>query len=125
MTLIVRTKGDRASVAAPVRTVVRGLGPAIPIGEIRTMEDVVARALSRERFTLALIGAFAGVALLLAAVGVYGVIARMVAMRTREIGLRMAVGADRTTIARSVLREGVLLAGIGGVRGLLAGVTAR
>lgn len=122
MTLIVRTKGDRASVAAPVRTVVRGLGPAIPIGEIRTMEDVVARALSRERFTLALIGAFAGVALLLAAVGVYGVIARMVAMRTREIGLRMAVGADRTTIARSVLREGVLLAGIGGVLGLLAGV---
>ncbi|HUF75624.1 MAG TPA: ABC transporter permease [Longimicrobiales bacterium] len=122
MTLLVRTGGDPLALAPVVRAAVREVGPAVPIGEVRPLDDVVAQALSGERFTFMLIGAFALVALLLAAVGVYGVIAQTVAARTREIGLRMAVGAGRGAIARSVMREGAVLTAIGGSLGLAAGL---
>jgi putative ABC transport system permease protein len=122
MTLLVRTAGDPSSLAPSVRDAVRELAPAVPVGEIRRLDEVVAEALSGERFTFVSIGVFAAVALLLAAIGIYGVVARTVATRTREIGLRMAVGAGRGTIARSVVREGAVLAAFGGIFGLAAGL---
>ena len=120
--LVVRTAGDPTVLAAPVRAAVREVGPGIPLGAVRAMDDVVSAALARERFTLLLLGAFTLVAVLLAAVGVYGVIARAVASRTREIGLRMAVGADRRAIAGAVMREGLTLAAVGCTVGLVGGL---
>ena len=122
MNVIVRTDADPSALAGPVRELLREVGPGIPLGTVRTMDQVVSRTLARDRFTLLLLGAFAGVALLLASVGVYGVIAGAVAARTREIGLRMAVGADRAAIATSVLREGLILATMGCSIGLVGGL---
>jgi predicted lysophospholipase L1 biosynthesis ABC-type transport system permease subunit len=123
MTVAVRTDGDPAALAAPVRALVKELGPGVPITRTRTMEDVVSASLSGERFTLLLLGGFSVVALLLAAIGVYGVVAQAVAARTREIGLRMAVGADRGVVAGAVLREGLWLAAWGTGLGLAGGAT--
>jgi predicted permease len=124
LTLFVRTDGDAAALAAPVRELVRGLEPGMPVGAARTMDEVVSQALAPDRFTFLLLGGFAVAALLLAAVGVYGVVAETVARRTREIGLRMAVGADRRRILGQVLREGLGLAVAGAVAGLAGGVWA-
>jgi predicted permease len=122
LNLFVRSQGDPYALAAGVRRTVRELEPRMPIGRIRTMDEVVDEALAADRFTLLLLGGFALGALLLAAVGVYGVIAEAVASRTREIGLRMAVGAARTRILRQVLREALVLAGWGVALGLGGGV---
>jgi predicted permease len=122
LNLFVKTDGDPYALAAAVRGTVRELEPRMPIGRVRTMNEVVDAALSADRFTLLLLGGFALSALLLAAVGVYGVVAEAVASRTREIGLRMAVGAARARILRQVLREALVLAGWGAVLGLGGGV---
>jgi predicted permease len=122
LSLIVRTGADPSGLAGPVRALVREFAPAVPIGNVRPMSEIAAQALARERFTLVLLGGFALVALLLSAVGVYGVIARAVATRTREIGLRMAIGAERAVIARAVLREGLVLAALGCALGLGGGL---
>jgi predicted permease len=124
LSLFVRTDGDPTELAAPVRAVVRELAPEMPIGATRTMVEVVARALAADRFTFVLLGGFAAAALLLAAVGVYGVVAETVTRQTREIGLRMAVGADRGRILGQVLKDGLVLAAVGAVIGLAGGVWA-
>jgi predicted permease len=121
LTLFVRAETDPTALAAPIRELVRSLEPGMPMGTARTMDEVVSRALAADRFTFVLLGGFAGTALLLAAIGVYGVVAQTVARRTREIGLRMAVGANRTRILRQVLREGLILAVLGSVVGLAGG----
>ena len=122
LTVFVRTAGDPLTLAGPVREAVRALEPRMPIGTVRRMEDVVDSALAADRFTLVLLAGFALGALLLAAVGVYGVVAEAVTSRTREIGLRMAVGAARARILRQMLLEGLLLAGWGASVGLAGGV---
>jgi ABC-type antimicrobial peptide transport system permease subunit len=94
----------------------------IPIGRVQTMTDVSGAALARERFTLLLIALFSAVALTLSAVGVYGVVVQAVSARTREFGLRMAVGANSREVAASVLREGLTLALWGIALGLAIGV---
>jgi predicted lysophospholipase L1 biosynthesis ABC-type transport system permease subunit len=105
-------------------TIVRGRGfePADaaspPVVRLRDMETVFADSLQRPRFLAQLLGLFAGLALLLAAVGTYGVVSSIVAERRREIGIRMALGADRSSVLAGVMKEGLVLAGIGVVLGL-------
>jgi len=122
MVVFVRA-AEPTDLAAPVRAVVREESPATPVGFVRTMSDVAATGLARERFTLSLLALFAVLALALAAVGVYGVVAQSVATRTREFGLRMAVGAPADRVAMEVVRDGLVLALVGVIAGLMGGVT--
>jgi putative ABC transport system permease protein len=117
--LVVRTSGDPLSVVNAVKTQVYAVNPQQPVSEIRTMEDVIGESLARRRFSLILIGIFAGVSLVLAAVGVAGVMAFLVAQRTQEMGIRMALGAQRTDVLRLVLREGMWMTALGVLAGLL------
>lgn len=118
--VIVRTTGDPLALAAPVRNEVRVLDPNLPVANIRPMTDVVATALATSRLTGFLMGTFAAIALTLAAVGIYGVLSYLVARRTHEIGIRLAMGADRSTVVALVLRQGLTLAGSGIMVGLVA-----
>jgi putative ABC transport system permease protein len=122
LNLFVRTAGDPLLLAGPVRDAVRALRPRMPFGAVTTMSDVVDGALAADRFTLILLAGFAVGALLLAGVGVYGVVAEAVTSRTREIGLRMAVGAARTRILRQVLADGLVMSVWGSGIGLGAGL---
>ncbi|MDH3224658.1 MAG: ABC transporter permease, partial [Gemmatimonadota bacterium] len=121
---VIRTTGDPLSLAAPVRQVLAELDPSLPISNVQSMEDNVARSMAQPRFMTLLLALFAGVALLLAAVGTYGVMSYSVAERKREIGIRMAMGAEQRSVLGLVLRQGGLLAlvgvvlGIGGALGL-------
>ena len=116
MVFVVRTTGDPHALAAPIRAAVASLDPSQPVSGLRTMEEHVARALSRPRFLSALVTGFGGVALALSMVGIYGVMAYSVAQRTREIAIRSALGATRLEVLGTVLSKVLWLA--------LAGVTA-
>jgi putative ABC transport system permease protein len=122
MTIVVKTAGEPLALLPAVREQVRALNPSLPIAEVRAMEQVTAAALAQPRFLTVLLGVFGSLALLLAAIGLYGVISYMAARRTHEIGLRMALGAARGTVIRMVLGEGLLLAGLGVVCGVTASV---
>jgi predicted permease len=119
MHFVVRTDGDPTQLAGAVRRVVRDVDPALPVYGITTVGALVDRALAADRFSTTLLGAFALLALTLAAVGIYGVIAYSVARRTAELGIRIALGAARQRILRLVLRQGVLLVAWGTGLGLL------
>jgi putative ABC transport system permease protein len=121
MAIVVRTESNPLAIVDGLRATIRGLDPNLPISEIQTMEQVTARALSEQRFMAILLGAFATLALVLAAVGIYGTISLLVAERTQEIGIRMALGAGREAILRMVLSEAVALAAAGLALGLAAG----
>jgi ABC-type antimicrobial peptide transport system permease subunit len=120
MTLIVRADGDPLSLVGPIRSEVRRLDPNLPLANVRTMAQVVDASLATPRLTSSLISLFAAVALVLAAVGVSGVLAYLVSRRRREIGIRLALGASRANVLNLILRRGLLTAGIGIVAGLVA-----
>jgi putative ABC transport system permease protein len=120
MTFVIRTRADAASIASAARNVIRMLDPEQPVADVRTMESLIGTSIARARFNTLLLTIFAVVALLLASVGIYGVMAYSVAQRTHEIGVRMALGARTGDVLRLVLRRGMTLA-FGGVA---IGVTA-
>jgi len=111
--LVVRTSVDGASVAKSLQAIVTTLDPALPVYWVTTLDDMVGRALSRDRFTAALLGAFAVVSLLLAAVGIYGVFAGDVAQRRKEIGIRVALGAPSGGVIALVMRRAMTRAVLG------------
>ena len=111
--LAVRTFGDPASMTKSITAVVRTVDPDLPLDQVKTMDQLVHESLASDRFSTVLFASFAGLALLLAAIGIYGVMSFAVAQRTHEIGLRIALGAGPQQVLRLVLGEGMLLALIG------------
>ncbi|HSE19721.1 MAG TPA: ABC transporter permease [Pyrinomonadaceae bacterium] len=120
MTLMLRTRGDARAVAGAARNVIRTLDPQQPIGEVNTMETLLSTSVARARFSASLLTVFSFVALVMAAVGIYGVMSYSVLQRTHEIGVRMALGAQRFDVLKLVVRRGIVLGVIGVVTGLVA-----
>ncbi len=118
VTLVIRSAGDPGQIVQPVETAIREYDPQQAISEVQTMDHVFADSASDARFQLVLLLIFAGLAIVLAMIGVYGVVSYSVTQRTPEIGVRMAMGAGTAEIARMVLREALLLAGLAVAIGL-------
>ncbi len=120
MRYVARTAGNPATAAAPIRSLIRSMDPTLAVAEVRTVADIKAAAVSQPRFTVVLMGAFSLVAVLLAVIGIYGVVSYGVTRRVREIGVRMALGAQGHTVVGLLLRRGAAMV----VAGLLAGTVA-
>jgi putative ABC transport system permease protein len=120
MTVMLRTTSDASAVAPPARGVIRALDPLQPIGEVSTMESLLSVSVARSRFSAFLLTVFSVVALVMAAVGIYGVMSYTVLQRTHEIGVRMALGAQPRDVLRLVVTKGIVLGVIGVIVGLAA-----
>lgn len=107
MSLAMRTSGNPLALAPSVREQVRALDPQMPVAHVRTMDDIVGASIARQRFSMILLGAFGALALVLAVVGIYGVVAQLVAARRQELGVRAALGASPATLVRIALRDGM------------------
>ena len=124
MTLVARTAGDPTTVAAAVRREARSMDPAMPMFEVETLATQVAASLQRERLLAMLSSGFGLLALLLSCLGLYGILSYAVARRTSEIGVRMALGADRRDVLWLVLRDALRLVLIGAALGVPAALAA-
>jgi putative ABC transport system permease protein len=124
MQFSLRTKADPSSVIGGAREAIRSLDPDLPIAKVASLETVVDASMTQPRFTMMLFAAFGGLALVLAAVGIYGVISYAVAQRTREFGIRMALGAQPTNVFGMVLGQGARIAGLGIFLGFIGAAAA-
>ena len=120
MMIFLRTKDDPLTVAGPARKVVHDLSPSYPAYDVHSMSSRIAAATTQARLSAVLLTLFAGVALALAGIGIYGVLSFAVAQRTREIGIRMALGASAPGVLRLVIGEGAVLASLGAAIGIVA-----
>jgi putative ABC transport system permease protein len=124
LSMVIRTERDPAPMAAAVREAIWSVDPDQAIVRVATMEGLVAASAAERRFALTLFEAFALAALVLAAAGIYGVMSASVAERTREIGVRSALGASRAATLTMVIRQGMVLVGVGAALGVLGAVLA-
>ncbi|MDF1504313.1 ABC transporter permease, partial [Roseisolibacter sp. H3M3-2] len=113
MTLVVHAAGDAAALAAPVRAQVRALDPRLPVSEVRTMDEIVGASIAEPRFAMGLLGLFGALALGLSAIGIFGIVAQVVAARAHEFGIRAALGARPGELVALGLRAGLAQAGAG------------
>jgi putative ABC transport system permease protein len=120
MVFVLRAERDAMALAEPARKVIQGIDQELPVSQIRTMETVVRQTFASQQFSAVLLGGFSLASLLLAAIGVYGVLAYSVTQRTREIGVRIALGAEPLTITRMVVASGARMVVIGAAAGLAA-----
>jgi putative ABC transport system permease protein len=120
MTIVIRTNLDPASLSQVARTQIHSVDPSIPVTNIRTMNEVFSTSIAQQRFAMLLVGLFGALALVLATIGIYGVMSYSVTQRTHEIGLRMALGAQRTDVLRLILQHGILVS----LAGVIVGVAA-
>lgn len=120
--LTVRTNGDPSTIDGEIRAAVREIDKGVPVYQVQMLEDYVSQSEAQPRFEAVIISSFAGVALLLSAIGLYGLLSYSVTQRASEIGLRMAIGAQRMNVLSMILVRGLKLAGIGFVGGIVASV---
>ncbi len=118
LTIVIRTNGDPMSLATLARTQIRSVDPTIPVTNIRTMDEVFSASVEQQRFSMLLVGLFGGLALALAAIGIYGVIGYSVTQRRQELAVRLALGARARQILQLVLKDGLVLASLGIILGL-------
>ena len=124
LSVVIRTVGDPLLAARPAQQALAAVDPDVPAFQVRSMEQLVAASVAQPRLFAMLLAVFAAVAILLAAIGLYGVLSQGVAQRTRELGIRLALGARGREIVGLVVRQGAVLAGTGVILGLLAGLAA-
>ena len=117
--VVARVSGDIAAATSTIAREIHAFDPTVPVFEMRTMEERIGDSLARPRFSALMLGALAGFAVLLAGIGVYGVMSYLVTQSTRDIGVRMALGADRRRIVGLVVRQGMVLAAVGIAVGVL------
>jgi len=121
-TLVLRTSGDPTALTTPLRTLIGSINRDVPLYHVHTLDDLVSAAASAPRFTTLLLSSFAVMALLLSAIGLYAVLSYMVAQRSNEMGLRMALGAQRGDVLKLILKRGLILAAAGVAVGLSGSV---